>query len=80
MTIDLPHHAAINAMGLEDDSELNLLRIDGLAQVISSLWAPDPVNTRYRLEDAVAGNLVSWAARAVPWLPASAIRLRSAGR
>jgi hypothetical protein len=92
MKIDLPHHAAINAMGLEDDSEFNVLRIDGLSQVISSLWTAggqersdpgsgyDPVNTRYRLEDAVADNLVSWAARAVPWLPASAIRLRGASR
>jgi Oxidoreductase family, NAD-binding Rossmann fold len=69
MKIGLPHHAALGAMGLEDDSEFNLLRIDGLSQVIASLWNADPVNTRYRLEDAVADNLVSWAARAIPWLP-----------
>ena len=38
--------------------------------MISSLWAPDPVNTRYRLEDAMADLLVSAAARRVGWLPA----------
>ncbi|MCX2933624.1 hypothetical protein ORI20_25465 [Mycobacterium sp. CVI_P3] len=81
MKIGLPYHATLGAMGLEDDSEFNLLRIDGLSQVIASLWktggqersdpgsGSDPVNTRYRLEDAVADNLVSWAARAIPWLP-----------
>ncbi len=52
--IDLPYQAALREMRLEDDSEFNLLRIDGLAHVISSLWTDDPVNTRYRLEDAVA--------------------------
>ncbi|MGY4710274.1 Gfo/Idh/MocA family oxidoreductase [Mycolicibacterium sp. CBM1] len=73
MAVDLPHRAALGAMGLEDDSEFNLLRIDGLSKVIASLWdtgGQDPVNSRYRLEDAVADNLVSWAARAVPWFPA----------
>ncbi|BBY57353.1 Gfo/Idh/MocA family oxidoreductase [Mycolicibacterium sarraceniae] len=80
MTIDLSHHATLAAMGLEDDSEFNLLRIDGLSQVISSLWNADPVNSRYHLEDAVADNLVSFAARGIPWLPAAAIRLRGAGR
>ncbi|EHB58467.1 oxidoreductase domain protein [Mycolicibacterium rhodesiae JS60] len=81
MKIDLPHHAAVSAMGLEDDSEFNVLRIDGLSQVIASLWnTGDPVNTRYRLEDAVSDNLVSFAARGIPWLPAAAIRLRGGGR
>ena len=80
MKIDLPHHAAVGAMSLEDDSEFNLLRIDGLSKVISSLWLPDPVNSRYRLEDAVADNLISFAARSSPWVPASAIRLRGASR
>ncbi|GAY18918.1 hypothetical protein MSZK_56440 [Mycobacterium sp. shizuoka-1] len=81
MTIGLPHHGALAAMGLEDDSEFNLLRIDGLSQVIASLWnTGDPVNTRYRLEDAVSDNLVSFAARTIPWLPAAAIRLRGGGR
>lgn len=79
-TIGLAHHATLAAMGLEDDSEFNLLRIDGLSQVISSLWNADPVNSRYHLEDAVADNLVSFAARGIPWLPAAAIRLRGAGR
>jgi predicted dehydrogenase len=69
MHIALPYQATLREMKLEDDSEFNLLRIDGLAQVISSLWTDDPVNTRYRLEDAVSDNLVSWAARFLPWVP-----------
>jgi hypothetical protein len=64
------HLARLRAMSLEDDSEFNLLRVDGLCRVISSLWAPDPVNTRYRLEDAMADLLVSSAARRIGWLPA----------
>ena len=69
LQIGLPYQAALREMKLEDDSEFNLLRIDGLAQVISSLWTDDPVNTKYRFEDAVADNLLSWAARFSPWVP-----------
>jgi hypothetical protein len=66
----VPTLARLRSMGLEDDSEFNLLRVDGLCQVISSLWEPDPVNSRYRLEDAMADLLVSSAARRIGWLPA----------
>jgi hypothetical protein len=67
---DIPNLARLRAMGLEDDCEFNLLRVDGLSKVISSLWEADPVNTRYRLEDAIADLLVSAAARRVGWLAA----------
>ncbi len=70
MEIGLPYLAQLREMRLEDDSEFNLLRVDGLCTVISSLWEPDPLNNRYRLEDAVADKLVSWAARRVPLLAA----------
>jgi hypothetical protein len=56
-------------MGLEDDSEFNLIRVDGLCRVISSLWSPDPVNTEYRLQDAMTDVLVSFIARVLPWWP-----------
>jgi hypothetical protein len=68
--IRVTHLPRLRDMRLADDSEFNLLRIDGLRQVISSLWAPDPVNTRYRIEDAMADLLVSAAARRVDWMPA----------
>lgn len=67
---NITHLPRLRTMSLEDDSEFNLLRVDGLCQVISSLWGPDPVNTRYRLEDAMADLLVSSAARRIGWLPA----------
>jgi hypothetical protein len=66
----IPNLARLRVMGLEDDCEFNLLRVDGLSKVISSLWEPDPVNSRYRLEDAIADLLVSAAARRVGWLAA----------
>lgn len=65
----VPFMARLRAMGLEDDSEFNLLRVDGLCHVISSLWSPDPVNSKYRLQDAMNDFLVSLAARALPWWP-----------
>ncbi len=66
--IRLPHHTALRAMEFEDQSEFNLLRIDGLTKVISSLWNPDPLNGRYRVEDGMADLLVSWTARYLPRL------------
>jgi len=66
--VSVPRLAALRAMGLEDDSEFNLLRINGLCDVISSLWDADPLNDRYRLEDAMTDHLTSWAARFIPWL------------
>jgi predicted dehydrogenase len=60
----------LRAMNLEDHSEFNLLRVDGLREIVSSLWTDDPVNDRYRLEDAMTDKLVSSAARRyrrVPW-------------
>lgn len=69
ISTSIPFLARLRAMGLEDDSELNLIRIDGLCQVISSLWFPDPVNTGYRLQDAMTDVLVSFIARPVPWWP-----------
>jgi hypothetical protein len=69
----------LRAMGLEDDSELNLIRIDGLCRIISSLWAQDLVNTEYRLTDAMADFLVSGAARRLPWWPVPQIARRSPG-
>jgi predicted dehydrogenase len=68
-TTGIPFLARLRAMGLEDDSEFNLIRVDGLCQVISSLWSPDPVNTGYRVQDAMADVLVSFIARPVPWWP-----------
>jgi Oxidoreductase family, NAD-binding Rossmann fold len=76
ITTSVPSLARLRAMGLEDDSEFNLLRVDGLCQVISSLWSPDPVNSEYRLQDAMADGLVSSTSRALPWWPIP----RSAGR
>lgn len=69
ITARIPSLARLRAMGLEDDSEFNLIRIDGLCKVIASLWSPDPVNTEYRLQDAMADVLVSFAARPLPWWP-----------
>lgn len=69
--------ARLRAVGLEDDSEFNLLRIDGLCHVISSLWDADPVNTRYRLEDGMADLLVSSAARRSRWLAVPKIANRN---
>jgi hypothetical protein len=69
ITTSVPFLARLRAMGLEDDSEFNLLRVDGLCQVISSLWLPDPVNTKYRLQDAMTDALVSLLARGLPWWP-----------
>lgn len=66
-TIAIPLLPRLRAMTLEDDSELNLIRVDGLCRVISSLWSPDPVNGGYRLQDAMADFLVSAAARRLPW-------------
>ncbi|WP_254848387.1 Gfo/Idh/MocA family protein [Mycobacterium sp. SP-6446] len=68
-TTGVPSMARLRTMGIEDDSELNLIRIDGLCRVISSLWTPDPVNTQYRLQDAMADVVVSFAARPLPWWP-----------
>lgn len=68
-TTSFPFLARLRAMGLEDDTEFNLLRVDGLCQVISSLWSPDLVNTEYRLQDAMTDALVSLVARGVPWWP-----------
>jgi hypothetical protein len=67
--IQVGHLPQLRAMGLEDDSEFNLLRVDGLSRIISSLWTTDPVNSRYRIEDAIADLLVSAAARRIGWLP-----------
>ncbi len=39
-TTSVPSLAPLRAMGLEDDSEFNLLRVDALCQIISSLWSP----------------------------------------
>ena len=69
ITTSIPFLARLRAMGLEDDSEFNLIRVDGLCQVISSLWSPDPVNTEYRLQDMMTDALVSFIARALPWWP-----------
>jgi hypothetical protein len=41
ITTGIPQLARLRAMGLEDDSEFNLIRIDGLCRVISSLWSPE---------------------------------------
>jgi hypothetical protein len=68
ISITVPNLTRLRAMGLEDDSEFNLLRVDGLCHVISSLWEPDSVNGRYRLEDGMADLLVSSAARRSRWL------------
>jgi hypothetical protein len=69
ITKSVPFLARLRAMGLEDDSEFNLIRVDGLCQVISSLWSQDPVNTEYRLQDAMTDVVVSFIARPVPWWP-----------
>src|SRR6185312_11457947 len=69
ITMGIPHLARLRAMGLEDDSEFNLIRIDGLCRVISSLWSADPVNSEYRLQDAMTDVLVSFIARLLPWWP-----------
>jgi hypothetical protein len=68
-TTSLPSLVPLRAMGLEDDSEFNLLRVDALAQIISSLWSPDPLNSAYRLQDAMSDGLVSVASRTLPWWP-----------
>lgn len=70
LSTEVPNLPRLREMGLEDDCEFNLLRIDGLSLIISSLWAPDLVNERYRLEDAMADLLVSAAARRLPWVMA----------
>jgi predicted dehydrogenase len=67
MTAGVPYLPRLRAMSLEDDSEFNLLRIDGLCQVISSVWSADPVNAEYRLQDAMTDALVSAFARGLPW-------------
>lgn len=64
ITEPVPAMARLRAMGLEDDSEFNLVRVDALCNVISSLYSPDPLNTRYRLQDGMADALVSHASRA----------------
>lgn len=69
ITMGIPHLARLRAMGLEDDSEFNLIRVDGLCRVISSLWSADPVNSEYRLQDAMTDVLVSFIARLLPWWP-----------
>jgi len=69
MTTSLPSLAPLRAMALEDDSEFNLLRVDALCHIISSLWAPDPLNSAYRLQGAMADGLVSVTSRALPWWP-----------
>ena len=69
MTTRLPSLTPLRAMGLEDDSEFNLLRVDALCQIISSLWLPDPLNSAYRLQDDMADGLVSVTSRALPWWP-----------
>src|SRR5262249_7021096 len=69
LTTSIPFLARLRAMGLADDSELNLIRVDGLCRVISSLWSPDPVNTEYRWQDAMTDALVSLMARGLPWWP-----------
>ena len=69
MTTSIPSLAPLRAMGLEDDSEFNLLRADGLCQIISSMWSPHPLNSAYRLQDAMADGLVSTMSRALPWWP-----------
>ncbi len=63
----VPSLVPLRAMGLEDDSEFNLLRVDALRQIIVSLWSPDPLNSAYRLQDAMADGLVSVTSRALPW-------------
>jgi predicted dehydrogenase len=65
----VPSLIPLRAMGLEDDSEFNLLRVDALSKIISSLWSPDPLNAAYRLQDAMADGLVSVTSRALPWWP-----------
>ncbi|MGE2813678.1 Gfo/Idh/MocA family protein [Mycobacterium heidelbergense] len=77
ITARIPSLVRLRAMGLEDDSEFNLIRIDGLCRVISSLWSPDPVNTEYRLQEALIDVLVSFAARPLPWLPVPRIAGRN---
>jgi predicted dehydrogenase len=69
VTTTLPSLAPLRAMGLEDHSEFNLLRVDALSRIISSLWDPDPLNSAYRLQDAMADGLVSVTSRALPWWP-----------
>ena len=66
----VPSLVPLRAMGLEDNSEFNLLRVDALRQIILSLWSPDPLNEAYRLQDAMADGLVSVTSRALPWWPA----------
>jgi hypothetical protein len=66
LEISVTHLRRLRDMGLEDDCEFNLLRIDGLCRIISSLWQPDGLNERYRLEDAMADFLVSRVARRIP--------------
>lgn len=61
--VTVPHLARLRAMDLEDDSEFNLLRVVGLCNVIRSLWEPDPVNSHYRVESAMADLTVSGVAR-----------------
>ncbi|OBA89883.1 hypothetical protein A5662_23610 [Mycobacteriaceae bacterium 1482268.1] len=69
ITTGIPFLPRLRAMNLEDDSEFNLIRIDGLCQVISSLWSPDPVNSKYRLQEAMTDVVVSFLARVFPWWP-----------
>jgi predicted dehydrogenase len=66
----VPSLVPLRAMGLEDSTEFNLLRVDALRQIILSLWSPDPLNEAYRLQDAMADGLVSVTSRALPWWPA----------
>ncbi|PQM45195.1 hypothetical protein C1Y40_04655 [Mycobacterium talmoniae] len=77
ITTGVPFLARLRAMGLDDDSEFNLLRVDGLCRVISSLWSPDPVNRRYRIQDAMADAAVSQLARGLPWWPIPQFRGRN---
>ncbi|PXW99127.1 Gfo/Idh/MocA family oxidoreductase [Mycolicibacterium moriokaense] len=71
--IMVPRLKRVRDLGLEDPSEFNVLRVDGLCEVVSSLWEPDPVNAQYRLEDAMADRLVSAAVRRFRRVPAGNI-------
>ncbi len=69
-TTSLPSLVPLRALGLEDDSEFNLLRVEALSHIIASLWSEDPLNSAYRLQDGMADGLVSVASRTLPWWPA----------
>jgi hypothetical protein len=60
----------LQSLPLEDLTEFNLLRVDGLEQIITSVWAPDGVNENYRVEDAITDKLLSAAVRrGLPLVP-----------